>query len=79
VKASTASAAAMDSGTAPAPMRLARATDGCAPVSRAARGHNSQASAPVTNRFSPRFSPMGSAKGRQGHHQHRGEDHGRQP
>lgn len=50
-------------GTATAPMRLAQAIDGCAPVSRAARSHSSQARDPVTNRFGARFSPISSAKG----------------
>src|ERR1700690_2303216 len=53
----------MDSGTATAPIRLALAIDGCAPVSRAARSHRSQARDPVTNRFGPRFSPISNAKG----------------
>lgn len=54
VRASTASAAAMDKGTATTPMRLARAIDGLAPVPRAARSHKSHASDPVTNRLSLR-------------------------
>ena len=58
-----ASAAAMDSRTATAPMRLALAIDGCAPVSRAARSHESQARDPVANGSGPRFSPISNAKG----------------
>jgi hypothetical protein len=53
----------MDNRAATAPMRLALATDGCAPVSRAARSHRSQEGDPVTSRFGRRFSPVSNAKG----------------
>jgi hypothetical protein len=59
----------MESGTVTAPMRLARAIDGCAPVSRAARSHSSLAKDPVANRFGPGFSPISSAKGGQAYGQ----------
>src|SRR5579863_10052369 len=63
VTASKATAAAIDSGTATTPMRLALAIDGSAAADRAVRNHNNQARDPVTNRFGPRFSPMSKEKG----------------
>jgi len=63
VRVSSVSAAAIDSGTATTPMRLAFAIDGWAPAERAVRNHNNHASDPVTNRFGPRFSPMSKETG----------------
>src|ERR1700723_1803426 len=59
-------AALKESGTAIAPIRLALAIEGRAPVFWAARSQSSQARDPVTVRLGPRLSPMSSAKGRGG-------------
>ena len=62
-KASTPTAANIESGTARAPRPLALAIDGRAPERRAAFSHRSQANEPVTNRLGPRLSPIKRAKG----------------
>ncbi len=63
VRASTPTAANIESGTAMAPRPLALAIDGRAPERRAAFSHRSQANEPVTNRLGPRLSPIKRAKG----------------
>jgi hypothetical protein len=62
-RASTPTAANIESGTAMAPRPLALAIDGFAPERRAAFSHRNQASEPVTNRLGPRLSPIKRAKG----------------
>src|ERR1700722_11515828 len=62
-RASTPTAANIESGTAMAPRPLALAIVGLAPERRAASSHRSQANEPVTNRLGPRLSPIKRAKG----------------
>jgi hypothetical protein len=62
-RASTPTAATIESGTAMAPRRLALAIDGLAPERRAAFSHKNHANEPVTNRLGPRLSPIKRAKG----------------